>query len=255
MEPSMRRFRFGLRHVFVLVAILSVLLALGGKRVADARKQRQLVTLIQSYGGESHHDRNFKDGVERTIRFSNMEFSPELPGPDWLRRLLGEEYFVSVAEAFFDKGSHRVLDDAAFAEFNEKLRSSDLPRPLGLVFSELPITDSTLQRLREFPDLRSLHILNCPKVSDAGLQSLTSLKKLRRLDLRGTSITDRGLASLSTLTELRELALSDTGISDFGLLHIASITNLQWLAMSNTGVTPDGAKRLKQHLPNCEMSW
>jgi internalin A len=124
-----------------------------------------------------------------------------------------------------------------------------------LVFSELPITDSTLQRLREFPNLRSLHILNCPKVSDAGLQSLTSLKKLRRLDLRGTSITDRGLASLSTLTELRELALSDTGISDFGLLHIASITNLQWLAMSNTGVTPDGAKRLKQHLPNCEMSW
>jgi hypothetical protein len=114
---SMRRLRFSLRHLLVLVTILAVVLSFGGKRVVDARKQRQLIAMIQSYGGENHHDLNFKNATERTIRFSNMEFSPTLPGPDWIRRWLGDEYFVSVAEAFFDKSSHRALDDAMFAEF------------------------------------------------------------------------------------------------------------------------------------------
>ncbi|HEY3394530.1 MAG TPA: hypothetical protein VGK58_17600 [Lacipirellulaceae bacterium] len=237
------------------MAILAVLLAFGGRRANDARKQRQLIALIQSYGGENYHNLDFTNGTERTIRFPNMEFSPVLPGPNWIRRRLGEEYFVSVVEAFFDKPSHRVLDDAMFAEFVDSLRSQGLPRPPGLVFSELPITDVTIQRLDEFPDLRSLHILHCPGVTDAGLQTLGSLKKLRRLDLRGTSITDQGLANLSTLIQLRELALSQTSVSDGGLVHLKPLTNLEWLALSNTAVTGDGVKTLKQHLPKCEMSW
>jgi hypothetical protein len=251
----MRRFRFRLRHLFVLTAILAVLLAFGGKCVVDARKQRQLITLIQSYGGENHHNFNFTNGTERTIRFSNMEFSPALPGPEWLRHLLGEEYFVSVEEAFFDQASHRVLDDLMFSEFTDGLRLHGLPRPCGLVFSELPITDGTLAHVEEFPDLTSLHILNCPSVTDAGLQSLKRLAKLRRLDLRGTSITDQGLPNISTLTELRELALSHTSVSDNGLTHLERLKNLEWLALSNTAVTSDGVKRLKQHLPKCQISW
>jgi hypothetical protein len=251
----MRWFRFSLRHLFVLIAIVAVLLAFGGKRAMDARKQRQLITLIQSFGGENHHDRNFTIGVERTIRYPNMEFSPTLPGPKWLRRLIGDEYFVSVAEAFFDKPSHRVLNDGMFAEFADALQSQNLPRPRGLVFSDLPITDVTLQRLGEFPELKSLHIVDCPGVTDAGLQSLKSLTKLRRLDLRGTSISDHGLKNLSTLTDLRELALSHTSVSDDGLIHLEPLRNLEWLALDNTAVTSHGAKSLKEYLQKCQMSW
>jgi hypothetical protein len=241
--------------LFALIAIVAVTLSFGGKRVIDARKQRQLISLIQSYGGENHHDLNFKGAAERTIRFSNFDFSPALPEPAWIRRLLGDEYFVSVAEAFFDKPSYRVLDDAMFAEFTAALRRHDLPRPPGLFFSELPITDSTLQRLVEFPNLTSLHIVDCTHVTDTGLQTLKSLKNLRRLDLRGSSITDSGLANLSGLHELRELSLSRTAVSDAGLKHLEQLTKLQWLALSNTAVTTSGAKALKKHLPTCEMSW
>jgi internalin A len=89
------------------------------------------------------------------------------------------------------------------------------------------------------------------------LQTLKSLKNLRRLDLRGSSITDSGLANLSGLHELRELSLSRAAVSDAGLKHL---TNLEWLALSNTAVTTtavttSGAKALKKHLPTCEMSW
>jgi hypothetical protein len=237
------------------MALVAIVLAFGGKRVNEARKQRQLIALIQSYGGENHHELNFKDGTERTIRLPNMVFSPALPGPDWVRRRLGDEYLVSVVEAFFDKASHRVLDDKMFAEFTNSVRLHNLPRVPGLVFSELPITDATLRCLAEYPDLASLHILNCPGVTDSGLEFVKSLRKLRRLDLRGTSITDRGLASLSRLTELRELSLSRTSVSDAGLFRLEQLTNLEWLALSNTAVTPDGAKKLKRHLPKCQMSW
>jgi hypothetical protein len=151
----MRPLRFSLGHLLVLVAILAVLLSFGGKRVIDAGKQRQLISLIQSYGGENHHNLNFKGAAERTIRFSNMDFSPTLPGPAWLRHWLGDEYFV-IVEVFFDKRSHRDLDDAMFAEFTDALRSHDLPRPSGLFFSELPITDAALQQLGELPNLSHL---------------------------------------------------------------------------------------------------
>lgn len=251
----MRRLRFSLRGLLVLVAILAVLLAVGRKHAMDAYKQRQLITLIQSYGGENYHDLNFKGATERTIRFPNLDFSPTLPGPDWLRHRLGDEYFVSVAEAFFDKSSHRVLDDAMFMEFTDAIRSHNLPRPRGIVLSELPITDSTLKELATFSDLTSLHILNCPSVTDGGLHHVQTLKKVRRLDLQGSSITDQGLIYLSGLTELRELSLSRTSVSNAGLTHLEKLTNLEWLALSNTSVTSDGAKALKLHLPNCELSW
>lgn len=221
----------------------------------NARKQRQIVTLIQSYGGENHHDLNFKNGTERTIRFPNMEFSPTLPGPEWLRRRIGDEYFVNVAEAFFDKPSHRVLSDAMFHEFSGTIRSQNLPRPRGLVFADVRITDAALKELSTFPNLTSLHIINCPGVTDEGLKHLEPLTKLRRLDLRGSSITDQGLARLSNLKELRELSLLRTSVTDGGLVHLENLTNLEWLALSDTSVTNDGTRALRQRLPTCEMSW
>lgn len=250
-----RRLRFSLRVLLVLVAVVAILLAIGGKRMLDARKQRQLITLIQSYGGENHHDLNFKNGQERTIRFPNMEFSPTLPGPDWLRTRIGDEFFVGVAEAFFDKPSYRILDDAMFLEFANSVRSQDLPRPRGLVFADLPISDAGLEGLSAFPNLTSLHILNCLNVTDEGLERIVSLSKLRRLDLRGSAITDRGLARLSNLKELRELSLRHTAITDDGLSHLGELTNLEWLSLSNTSVTNDAINDLRKRIPKCEMSW
>jgi hypothetical protein len=249
------RLRFSVRLLLLFVGILAVLFAVGGKRVADARKQRQLISLIQSYGGENHHELNFTDAQERTIRFPNMDFSPSLPGPQWLRRRLGDEYFVSVTEAFWDKASHRVLDDAMFAEFADTLRSQGLTCPPGLVFSELPITDLTLKKLATFPHVASLHIVNCPGVTDAGMVHLQSLKHLRRLDLSGSSVTDEGMVHLSGLSKLRELSLRRTSVSDAGLSHFTGLKDLEWLWLSSTAATSDGVNDLRKHLPACEIAW
>lgn len=250
--PSLR---FSLRLFLLFIAVVAILLAIGGRRVYHARKQRQLITLIHSLGGEHHHDLNFKNGTERSMRLQNMDFSPTLPGPDWLRERLGDEYFVDVAEAFFDKGSHRILDDRGFAEFTGRIKAKRLPMPRGVVFALLPITDATLKELASFPEITSLHILNCRGVTDSGLDQIKTFKNLRCLDLKGCSITDEGLIHLSNMTELRELGLGGTTISDAGLKHLAKLKKLEWLALHGTQVTLDGFKRLNQILPNCEYAY
>ena len=250
----MPRIRFSLRELLALVTVLAILLAFGGNRMRSARRQRHLITLIQWYGGEDHHDFNFRNATERMVRVPNTDFCPALPGPVWLRKCIGDEYFVNVAEAFFfDKSSHRVLDDAMLLDFAEAIRAQTLPRPRGLVFADVLVTDVGLTSLSTFPDLTSLHIINCPDVTDAGLMHIELLTKLRRLDLRGSSVTDRGLARLSHLKELRELSLKRTAVTDGGLAHLVGLTNLKWLGLSDTSVTIAAIKTLKQRLPNCAI--
>jgi hypothetical protein len=55
--------------------------------------------------------------------------------------------------------------------------------------------------------------VNCPGITDAGLEYLERLTKLRRPDLRGSSISDQGLFRLANLTELRELSLGRTSVT------------------------------------------
>ena len=251
----LRRLRFSVRVLLVVVAVAAVFLSMIGKRTLEARKQRQLIELIQSCGGEPHHERNFKDGVERTIRLPNMEFSPTMPGPDWLRQRIGDEYFVDVTEAFFDAASHRIVDDATFRQFANSVQSRNLPRPRGLVFADLPITDASLEGLSAFPNLTSLHILNCPGVTDEGLKHVESLVKLRRLDLSGMAITDRGLGRLSGLRDLRELSIKASSVTRAGLLQLKELTELEWLSLGDSEISSEAIKALRDHLPNCEMSW
>jgi hypothetical protein len=251
----MKRLRFSLRMFLIVVTLLAILLGIAGERGLRARKQQQLIALAESYGGETFYELNFTTEGERTLRFPNLDFSPTLPGPEWLRKRLGSEYFVEVVELLFDKGSHRVLDDAMFREFTGSIRSRNLPRVRGLVFGELPITDAALKELSTFPELTSLHITSCPGVTDQGLAEVGRLTKLRRLDVGFCSINGEGLVHLAKLNNLRELSLKRTGVSDDDLHHLEGLDQLEWLSLSDTQVTPEGIDKLSGKLPNCQIGW
>jgi hypothetical protein len=60
--------------------------------------------------------------------------------------------------------------------------------------------------------LQRLH-LDQTKVTDAGLASLSKLKRLEYLNLRGTAVTDAGLKDLSSLTSLRALYAWQTAMT------------------------------------------
>ncbi len=71
------------------------------------------------------------------------------------------------------------------------------------------------------PNLQDLNLWYSAYLTDAGLEHLKSLTKLRRLNLEQTPIGDAGLEQLAGITSLETLKLSETKIKDEGrcLIH------------------------------------
>ena len=88
---------------------------------------------------------------------------------------------------------------------------------------------------------------------DVGFDENNSVVKVR-FKGPGSKVTDDGLVHLKGLTNLQFLSLSRTKVTDAGLVHLKGLTKLQYLHLSDTKVTDEGVKKLKQTLPNCEIS-
>jgi Leucine-rich repeat (LRR) protein len=86
-------------------------------------------------------------------------------------------------------------------------------------------TDKTLACLAAWPELESLTVRS-PHVSNASLKAICNATKLRRLDLRGTSITARGLAELKKLKHLQELVPPQSNLAMLQALQEAQLLPL-----------------------------
>ena len=95
------------------------------------------------------------------------------------------------------------------------------------------IADSSCEVLAKMSALRGLSLKKTAfeknKVSDAGLEKLTALSKLERLDIAGNSVKNDGLKLLAHFPELREVDLSILAVDDNGLAHLPAVKKLEWL--------------------------
>ncbi len=123
----------------------------------------------------------------------------------------------------------------------------------GLNLSGTKITDAGLVHLKGLTSLQKLGLSNT-QITNRGLVHLAGLTSLQELYLNSTQITDAGLVQLAGLTSLQTLRLSNTEITDAGLVHLSGLTSLQRLALSETQVTDAGVAKLKEALPNWEIS-
>ena len=128
--------------------------------------------------------------------------------------------------------------------------ATDTERP------ESPALDSELALLKDLGRLESLH-LGGTDVTDEGLAHVAGLIALKRLHLEKTKVTDAGLAHLAGLESLAYLNLYRTGVTDAGLVHLEGLKNLKSLYLWQTKVTPEGAEKLGQALPGCniDLGW
>ncbi len=105
--------------------------------------------------------------------------------------------------------------------------------------ANVDLGDAAMNFLKPMASLEMLRLWDT-KVSDAGLESLVELKRLRWLYLSGTAISDSGGAVLKKMTFLRGLDLRATRVTDRMMRQLASLENLEWLDMSDTRVDGSG---------------
>ena len=116
---------------------------------------------------------------------------------------------------------------------------------IGVYFAgdHVTVTDAGLEPLKGLPRLRTLQLDNT-QVTDAGLGHIEGLNQLRGLSLNLTMVTDAGLEHLKGLTKIEGLYLAGTEVTDAGLVSLKALPNLQVLDLNGTKVTDAGLSRL-----------
>ncbi|KAM8881523.1 uncharacterized protein ACB058_001684 isoform 1-T1 [Synchiropus picturatus] len=99
------------------------------------------------------------------------------------------------------------------------------------------VTDLGISFLSRLSLLSELDLTDYTKVTDHGVQQLSSLTRLKRLWLINTLVTDAGLPSLRCLVELQELGLDRTSVGSRGVAElIVCLPHLEVLGLASTQV-------------------
>jgi outer membrane protein assembly factor BamB len=146
-------------------------------------------------------------------------------------RELDEESFAAIAEfpsLVFLAAASTNISDQSLADLTKlsRLTVLDLESCDG-------ITDASCEVLARFSALRGLSLKKTAfeknRVADAGLEKLTALSKLERLNIAGNAVKNDGLKLLARFPELREVDLSILAVDDKGLAHLPAVKKLDWL--------------------------
>jgi Leucine-rich repeat (LRR) protein len=261
-EPPKRKrrwFQFSLRSLMMLTLLVGLGMATWIVPIKNrAERQKAAVEAIKNDSGSLFYDYELD-------AYGNGITGAEPPGPAWLRRLLGDDFFTTVVGV----GVNTPADMKYLGELSELRGVGAYGVPIadvdlesirgstqlkGLNLSLTKVTDAGLRNLKTLSQLEDLE-LSVTRVTDLGLKHLRGLTKLKSLNLNDTRITDAGLESLSGLSRLQALTLSHTKLTDAGLDRLKGLTKLRELHLEGTNVTGAGVKDLQKALPNCTISF
>lgn len=139
-----------------------------------------------------------------------------------------------------------VADDAEAVAVVEAL-TEKLRRNAGGAITHVDLrgtdaSDETLVAVGKLASLEQLDLRECG-ISDAGLEHLTALTKLKALRLSGKegdcSVSDDGMVAVGKLTSLKVLAIDYLWISEDGLGELAALKELQELYMAETTIADE----------------
>jgi hypothetical protein len=221
----------------MLLVVVTVLCVWLGFKVNAARRQKEALAIIRKFVGTVVFEDEMvpmPGSPERLIpAFFAGSNPPPPPGPVWLRKWLGDEYFRNVYH-------------------------------IGLVSGGGLITESELKCLITLPTLRSLNLIQPKNATDGSLMQrplrdsdlvcLEGVHHLRELVLESPDITDAGMTHIRNLFSLEYLTLSEIGITDAGLRNLKGLVNLKHLAVTQSRITLIGIRELQKSLPNCKVT-
>ena len=165
-----RWFRFNLRTLLVVLTLVGIGL---GIQVNRASRQRRAVAAIEELHGYILYDYE----IEPKGGDYNRLPDPRPPGPVWLRRVVGLDYFAKA----------RV----------EGLRGRQVNELHGL---EALVVDTKAianegEQISRLTNLQTLALYGAP-IDEASLQCLFGMKHLKRLVINGNSVSEDGIEQL-----------------------------------------------------------
>lgn len=248
-----RWFRFSLRTLLLLIAALCVWL---GIQVNAAQRQKRAVDALQQGGVGIFFDYYWEiDANDPEI--SILKHNPVQPGPAWLRKLIGDEYFREVVGV--------SLNNQCSITESEFSQVAKLPKINSVALHEAkitsngtgitrPVKDSDFVVLENLNQLRDLYLTGAD-VEDIGLAALLkSARSLKNLTIIDSPINDAGMGQIGKLTELKHLTLQNIRITDSGLSHLRNLSKLDSLQLFEVDISDAGIKYLKE-LKNVGVIW
>ncbi|PHS18339.1 MAG: hypothetical protein COA78_02405 [Blastopirellula sp.] len=212
------KFRFSVRTLMIITALLCVGFGYLGLKMRRAQKQREVVVWVQEHRGS----------VEYSFRRGRMLFNPasmlgssiprfdfgKSPVPEWLLNLFGVDFFHSVTIVDFP--------------YNEEI--------------------SDLSPLASLTDLKKIWI-SSPNVTD--LSAIAHLTQIEELSLSGSSVTD--LSPLGKFENLKELDLQRTQATDISPLF--KLKKLSLVHLMGTEVSKEEIAKLQKAVPDCKVEY
>jgi Leucine-rich repeat (LRR) protein len=190
-----RKLRFSIRTTLVLVALVALALAIPArtariqKRVVD-----ELTTLPSNTGGMVLYHHQFQ-----TDRWNR---NASIPGPDWLRWLVGDHYFISIRRIICRANEDLIADIGKL----QSIESLDID-------ARMLVDEDVLRHLKSMRNLENLQIRYALKLEELNLQYLRDLPKLKSLRLEGIKIDDDALDDIINIKSLKHLTIKQTLIT------------------------------------------
>ncbi|MGA2063201.1 MAG: hypothetical protein ABSG67_22245 [Thermoguttaceae bacterium] len=230
-------YQYSLRTLMIVVTVFAVACSWFAVKMQQAKKQRETVEAIEKLNYFVTYDYEMPS-------YRQFIPKPQPPGPEWLRKLLGIDFFCNVTSIISPENND--INGAVL----EHLQG--MPQLKQLAINGSNITDAKLKKLKGLTQLQSLDIWSS-QITDNGLEHLEGLIQLQRLYIWNSQITDAGLEYLKWLTNLQELDISNSHVTNAGLEHLKVLTKLKTLDLRKTKVTDTGVQDLQKALPNLKI--
>lgn len=126
--------------------------------------------------------------------------------------------------------------------------------PKVVILEGIPLEDSDLRFLREYPDIQLLQLAGT-NITDIGLNHVAEISGLQMLYVYQTKITDEGIKSLRKLNYLVTLDIRNTYVTDKSFEILKNLASLKYLYLSGTKTTEAGLRKFLEARPNCQVTY
>lgn len=232
-----RRLALSLRMLMALVLVAGSWLAWKANRARD--QKRAVDAILRTGGGEVLYD------WQEPIVNNNPRPGAAIPGPTFLRRLLGDEYFQDIT---FVRVGGRGRVPAGTLEAIGRLPNA---RKLNLAMLRLDPDD--LAPIARMTSLRALSLGNT-RLTDEALARLAGLTNLEELYIHWSDVRD-GTRHLAGMTRLRVLTLSHSRLGDAGLAHLAALPGLREVTLHDNPVSDPAVRRFRAARPDVQVEY